>query len=1422
MSYIELNRKFSQLSSNSNSQVTNSDYSLSMDSAGLLTWEDLLVKYNRCVVLAEAGAGKTEEFKQQAKKLENDDKFSFFIRIEDIDNDFIESFEVGDRDCFEEWLTSPEKKAWFFLDSVDEARLEDPRAFQKAINKFARKIQSASHRCHIYISSRPYSWRYQEDEDLLNSIISNSFKGDNKKALNDNKENSIKVVVLSPLGYEEIESFCNIRQVYNIDKLMDEIKKFDLLGLAERPFDLENIIKKWNDIGKLGSRLDIIKYNIDQRLSDSHTDDRKSVRITFEKLLAGAERLAAAVILTGKASISVSPFSHNNDNLNGPQILPDWDSEEIGRLLESGIFNDIIYGAVRFRHRDIRESLAAQWFAKQLNGDNRLAVEGLFFKEQFGEKIITPSLRPILPWLIILDEKICKKVIKFQPEIAFESGDPSQLSSSVRKQFFSEYINRIAHNLDDRFIRDNDSISKIVSSDFEEEVLFLIQKYFNNEDVIFSLGKIVWQGKFSKCIPLLKPIALDQARDMYSRRIAIRAIMSCTNRIEKIELWKKLNENEEILNRQLIAELVEGIKPDKEIVDLLIFSLKKSSDYKKYEFTGLNEELEKFINNCDQKLVYQLLVGIDELLRTNGFYERKESQISKKYLWLLKTVYKIIEKLVECCSQLALEKQVLELLINVRWLEYNDDYLDRNEQNRLRSLIHDWSELNDNLYWYSIELLRQYEQKKITDDWKISCFDHFWEFNIKDFERLLAFIDNKVLMDDKLVALNRVFVVYHQNDKPEWMLEKIKILCSIYPALSIHFENLINPIISDSQKKHEEKMQKTRLKQEKEKLKNTKARLNWIKSLKNDPERLSNSSYFLKGELTNDCYWLMNEFIYGKDSANREDYSNWKILINEFGTQVAFAYREAAIKFWRIYKPKLHSEEHLPINSTPYTVIFGLAGLQIESNENENFPLNLNIYEIKHALRYFSWQLNDFPSWLEKFYKFFPDLVSESVMKEVVWELETSDPAVEHNYSHILQKIFHHAPWLYIDIAPKIFNWLISNNKLLHKQTNSYLLKIILKSDLLKEDLSRLSKQRIKLSDSVGDKAWWFALFVDSEPENGIINLEKWLKQLPFKDATYAAQEFICNLTGRKGSVKGKTKIDQLKEVQHLKRLYSLMHEYIKPDEDILRPSLIVYSPGLRDDAQDARDLLFSCLKDIPCAETYYAIKDLSKETKDHNRRNWLLKTASNIALSCGDLEPWESEQLLQFEVFGNIKPKTHKELFSLALLRVFELKDWLENGDDSPWRTWQRVEEETEMRNLIASELRKIAQNKYSISQENELANSQRTDIRLENPRINSPVPIELKILDKNWTGPELCERLRNQLVGDYLREATSGCGIFLLVAQNTNKKWSMNGSRVGLNELEETLQNYWYGIASQWPTIDSIKVIVIDLNKRGLVCNT
>ncbi|WP_188011207.1 hypothetical protein [Vibrio vulnificus] len=139
-------------------------------------------------------------------------------------------------------------------------------------------------------------------------------------------------------------------------------------------------------------------------------------------------------------------------------------------------------------------------------------------------------------------------------------------------------------------------------------------------------------------------------------------------------------------------------------------------------------------------------------------------------------------------------------------------------------------------------------------------------------------------------------------------------------------------------------------------------------------------------------------------------------------------------------------------------------------------------------------------------------------------------------------------------------------------------------------------------------------------------------------------------------------------------------------------------------------------------------------------------------------------------------------------------------------------------MRTLIAGWLRQRCDNKYTIAEEPELANGQRMDIWLHNTNVLSPVPIELKLLDKEWSGLDLCERLRNQLVGDYLREESAGCGVFLLVSQNVTKKWLINGSRVGLDELAAALKCYWLEISHEYSGVDAIDVIVIDLAKRAL----
>ena len=126
---------------------------------------------------------------------------------------------------------------------------------------------------------------------------------------------------------------------------------------------------------------------------------------------------------------------------------------------------------------------------------------------------------------------------------------------------------------------------------------------------------------------------------------------------------------------------------------------------------------------------------------------------------------------------------------------------------------------------------------------------------------------------------------------------------------------------------------------------------------------------------------------------------------------------------------------------------------------------------------------------------------------------------------------------------------------------------------------------------------------------------------------------------------------------------------------------------------------------------------------------------------------------------------------------------------------------------------------NPFTVAEEPELANRQRMDIRLQNQSVPSPVPIELKLLDKDWTGPRLCERLCNQLVGDYMREATGGCGVMLLVWQGNrpDRRWKIDGRMVCLEDLRDALKGYWDTICNLFPDVEAVEVVLIDLSLRG-----
>ena len=1431
--YIPLNRQFSLVAKN-NKGIENEDFYYSNGLSDTKGWDELNNEF-RSVILAEAGAGKTEELRNRATFLSSEGRASFFIRIEDIEADFREAFEVGTEEQFEGWLNSTEE-AWFFLDSVDEARLESQNALRKALRRFAKSIECSAHRAHIYLSSRPYAWRPNEDRKLFDELL---FLASPDRESNEsvdkgvNPKSALNVYVIKPLDKAKVRQFSEAREAEDIDQLLIEIERSNLWSLAERPFDLDSILSKWSEDGVLGGRLELLRYNIDKRLSDEHNSERSQQRIlTLERAKEGARRLAAAVVLSGEAGINIPDGASIKTGINAETVLADWSPADVRSLLELGIFNDLLFNVVRFRHREIRELLAAEWFEGLLRvGNSRHKVTKLFFRKQYGEKVITLRLRSILPWLILFDGELRAEALADQPEIALEGGDPSTLPLIERKIILNNIVKRIVSNEDDHSARDNSAIARIANKDLSNNTHQLIKKYYENDEAIFFLGRLVWQGGMGSCIASLIEIAADTTRGIYARIASVRAVMNCGIEDQKEELWERVNKAECQIPTRLLSELVDGMQPNVFSVENIIISLGKLPPFEKYDSSGLASSLHDYITRFqvqnDKPLIAKYLEGLYGYLIRPPYIEGDECHVSKNYAWLLNYAIHALEGLVELKDEGVLGNTAISILLMVPTLRHwRSDDLDEYKSN-LQKLIPEWPKLNDVLYWANIEQVKirqvanNYEA--ITDDWKAAWLDHFWKFDQGSLSRLLNLLHLKEDENDKLVILSTAYRVYVNSGNDKGTLDQLENSISGNSVLENRIKELLNPEKTEFMKEYESKSILRKREKKAREASENEARSQWTSKLKANPSRIYDFSTVEQGRFTDDQYWLLNEIHGSGISTNRSEGADWESLVPEFGLDVAFAYRTSILTLWREYHPTLQSEGDIRDNSIPWSLILSMAGLQVESAEIENFPSYMKESEIENMLRYLTWEINGFPSWFEKVYKAFPIQSEKAVMAELLWELENKKTDSNNSPGYILSTIAHNAQWMHHRLTPSILEWLKANVSRLNEYRHDCM-KILINGGVGAEELKELATLGLGVSKTLDDMGWWYAVLVDCNPSESIPRVKSWLSNQSEDEAKSSAQIFITALLGNRYSINQGSNFRYYQTPEHLKEIYVLMHHYISTAEDIDRSNKGVYSPELRDDAQDARNSLFNLLSAIPGKESYRLIKQLGQEHPDPKYRPIMAKRAYKRAEEDGDLELWIDAEVWDFHDKQMIKPRTHQQLFDLTLDRITDLKNWLELGNDSPWQTWQRVASENEMRNLIAGWLNLKCGSHYTTAQEPELANNQRMDIWLHNTNVLSPVPIELKLLDKGWSGPKLCERLENQLAGDYLREDSAACGVMLLVACKIkpNKKWMINNKKVGIKELAGALKIYWDSISINSLGVSDIEIIVIDLNERKLKCGT
>ncbi len=1395
------------------------------------TWREIDTGY-RSVILAEAGAGKTFEMLARARHVEQQGNPSFLIRIEDIVDTFEDAFEVGSAESFEQWLDC-QKEAWFYLDSVDEARLGNPTLFEKAIRRFSAKIRYAQLRARVCISSRPYAWRAKSDRELVLRYL--PFKKPLAECSGKNQESTertecprdaLEVLLLQPLEEDDIRTFAAHRSAPDIDRLIRELERTNLMGMAGRPFDLEEILDKWKARRALGGRRELLRHSVGRRLGEPDPDRSIRQPLNPEKARIGAQALAAAVVLTGVAGIRVLDGGHARAGIDPQAVLIDWQPEEVQHLLARAIFDDVTYGCVRFRQRDVRELLAAEWFCELLRrGHSRHAVETLFFREQYGVAFVSPRLRVVLPWLILEDHRFRNRALDTDPEIAMEGGDPALLPLPERKKILADVVDRIASGEDDGAARDNHAIARITQPDLAPEAGALIGRHGDNDDAIFFLGRLVWQGDMVECVPPMIDPAADPTRGVFARVAAARAVMTCGTNAHKATLWNRLCAPQR-LPRELLAELVQDTEANADSVSLLLESIEKLAPYERFRVTGLTLALHGFIErlplplntNIEQPLP-MLVAGFAAILRRPPFIKPSECHVSAELSWLLGPALHAVERLVLGRAEAAMWEPSLAILLKApsarRWHDRGiDEYKDR-----LDELVPAWPVLNDCLFWKDVNSARirlEDEGRKLDDDWPVQWPKRYWSFGPDSFPRILEWLSERELEDDRLVALSLVFRVYREAEEPAEWLARLRASVMNDSVLVGRLNRLLNPPVSKENQEWQRQEAEWRQERERQGKEDREQRLAWVASLKADPNLVRSPPGLQPGEVSSDQWWLLAEIEGDGLRTNRAQAANWRSLIDEFGDDVAVAYRDAAMAHWRHYRPGIRSEG-ADMRSIPASVVFAVAGLAIEANEVEGFPEHLGVSEVRLALRYIVWELNGFPAWLETMYRACPEAVMEAIKAELFWELAHTEAGQPMHY--ILHDLAVYAPWLHGSLVTPLLTWLRASDP-----PSDDALRHIL--HILKGGCSNLVElaalAEVKATQGTVDehRPYWYAIWVDVNPDTCIEAIADLLAGLEREESSRIAQIFVTALMGGRHGMAEGYKFGKFLTPRHLKRLYVLMHEHIRVSEDVDRVGKGIYSPKLRDYAQDARNRLFKLLSDIPGKEAYIALAELIKDHPNPGHRPWMAKRARHRAQADGDIEPWTAEQVCEFSSYLTTTPATQRQLFDLTVARVTDLKNWLEQGDDSPYRTWQRAADEREIRNLVAGSLNQNWGNAFTIAQEHELANSQRLDIRLQSPNVPLPIPVELKLLDMKWSGPKLCERLRNQLAGDYLREADERYGVMLLVwkGKRPGRQWLIDGKRVGVSGLCPALKQYWETVSNFFPNVAAVEVVLIDLTTRAL----
>ncbi|MCE1182675.1 MAG: hypothetical protein LWW81_10285, partial [Rhodocyclales bacterium] len=469
------------------------------------------------------------------------------------------------------------------------------------------------------------------------------------------------------------------------------------------------------------------------------------------------------------------------------------------------------------------------------------------------------------------------------------------------------------------------------------------------------------------------------------------------------------------------------------------------------------------------------------------------------------------------------------------------------------------------------------------------------------------------------------------------------------------------------------------------------------------------------------------------------------------------------------------------------------------------------------AARYVPLALNNFPTWFGNFALAHPRAVDEVLGQELSCEL--AELATGNSQFKILQLLRRADTSLVALFSPRLVCWFETvfptqeyGEIFKAKERLRMVVDLLLEHGdvALSENVQQEAAKQLASGLDVPFADVWLHTLFRLSPADGAAVFAQGLAGL----ANEAAITWFAALFGER-SLASPIDLSDARFTPELRlQLLRLAYQYVRPEEDIRHEG--AYSPGVRDNAQRARSKLLDSVLDLSGPSAWAIKVEMANDPLFTHFRDRALQLAKEKAAQDIDSRIYSSADMQALYKGLEAVPANTDELFELMGNRLDDLEDFLLQ-DASPRELWAQIDEEKLMRREIARVLGEKAKGAYTAEQENVTADEKETDIRLNIARSNLVGVIELKLGNKSYSGRDLRDTLRNQLVEKYMAPSIRRAG-YLLVTLAKDRNWEHpeTGETLDVDGLREMLATEARRIVDEMGYSLRLGVKVLDLRPR------